>query len=75
MYLVGLSLLAPKFAYYTFPLIFLPIIILCCIHGIFSGGFNLADLVNITKLNVRHLGCKRGFLSIQHQLTISPIAF
>ena len=34
--------------------------------GIFGSGFNLANHVNITKLNVCHLGCTYGFLSIQY---------
>ena len=31
------------------------------IRGIFGGSFNLANQVNIAKLNVRHLGCKHEF--------------
>ena len=42
------------------------------ICGILGGGFNLAVWqityvhVNIAKLNVCHLACKHGFLSIQY---------
>ena len=48
-----------------------------CIHDIFGGGFNLVvwQITNIAILNVCHLCCKHGFLSIQHSLKISPIAF
>ena len=43
-----------------------------CIRGIFGG---LANHVNITKLNVCHLGCKHGFLSIQYlKLPIKTLA-
>ena len=48
------------------------------IHGIFGSDFNLANHVNITKLNVCHLGCKHGSLSPLYQncqLKILPIAF
>ena len=39
----------------------------CAICGTFGGGFNLANPINIAKLNVRYLGCSynHGFLSIQ----------
>ena len=46
--------------------------------AIFGGGFNLANHMNIAKLNVRHLGCKHGLLSIQYSklpIKITPIAF
>ena len=36
------------------------------IRGIFGGGFNLANHIYIAKLNVRHLGCRHGFLSMQY---------
>ena len=36
------------------------------IHGILGGDFNMANHVNIAKLNIHHLGCKHRFLSIQH---------
>ena len=36
------------------------------ICGILGSGFNLVNHVNIAKLNVHHLGCKHGFLSIQY---------
>ena len=39
------------------------------IRGIFGGGFNLVEwqiMSIIAKLNVRHLGCRHGFLSMQY---------
>ena len=45
------------------------------VRGIFGGGFNLTNHISITKLNVRHLGCKHGFLSIQYsKLPIKNLA-